>query len=141
MQTQARTPSLDAPDPPSALTMDLAGLVGVLVSLRGPSRTVDQVVEAMLGGPCVVPLVSLSAVISSRWLSDETPAYTSGGGALSVLARRRGCRVRTSMDGSRHRAEATDSATGASAVAHAPTEGGAGLAAICSLAAKEAVRA
>lgn len=141
MQTQARIPAAERHAQPAAGAMDLADLVSVLVSLRSPSRAVDEVVEVMLGGSSVVPVVSRSAVISARWLSGETPAYTAGGGALSVLARRRGYRVHVSREDGRFRAEAWNLATGGSAIAAAATEGGAGIAAICSLASKETFRA
>jgi len=138
MHTEALNPQADPR--PAAAAMDLADLVSVLVSLRAPSRQVDNVVEAMLGGPSVLSVISPAAVISSRWLSAETPAYTAGGNALSVLARRRGYRIHLSRDGERHVAEVRNLATGMQATASAITEGGAGVAAVCCLASKETAR-
>lgn len=122
------------PSPPSP-SIGLADLVGTLISLPIPSREVDEVVEAMLGGD--EPRASLrpSDLRSGRWLSAETPAYTAGGGALAVLARRRGLKVRTWTAAGRGYAVATSSR--GEARASALSEAGAGLAAIVRMAAEE----
>ena len=122
---------------PAQAAMDLADLVSLVVSLGAPSREVDEVVEAMLGGDETSLTVSASSVISSRWLSAETPAYTAGGHALSVLAHRRGYRVSAAAGGTGYRAEAWVPGTAKRSCASARTEGGAGIAAIASLAIKE----
>lgn len=130
--------SLNAPPPRlTKASIDLADLVSLLVSMDAPSRIADEIVETMLGGEKVSPAINSAAVIAGRWLSEETPAYTAGGQALSVLARRRGYRISTSRDGNGFRAEAWSLSGGAKASASARLEGAAGIAAIVSLTRKE----
>ncbi len=119
----------------SVRDIDIADLIGLLVSLEAPSRDVDNIVEIMVAGEKVLPSASLGAVVSSRWLSGETPRYTAGGQALSVLARRRGCRISCVPSGNGYSSEAWNLRTGVRTSASARLEGAAGIAAIIRLAA------
>jgi len=126
------------PRPASGLTVDLADLVQSLISLEVPSREIDHVVEAMLGGSDAHPEIGVAPVVASRWLADETPTYTAGGPAASVLARRRGYRLTVEGSGASWSAEARNLRTGTTCRAMARIEGAAAVAAIAGLAAKEA---
>lgn len=126
-----------APPASPRLTVDLADLVQSLVSLEAPSREIDHVVEAMLGGGKACHEIGTVPVVAARWLADETPAYTAGGAAVSVLARRRGYRLSTEGAGQAAIAEARNLRTGACCRATARIEGAAAVAAIAGLAAKE----
>lgn len=117
----------------AAAPIDLADLVSLLVSMQEPSRVVDCVVEAMLGGERAHQTVTPATVITGRWLAQQAPEYTAGGQALSVLARRRGMKVRCVPDGRGFRAESYEPQSGRSASAVARTEGCAGVAAIARL--------
>lgn len=124
---------------PATAVMDLADLVSLVVCLDAPSRQVDEVVEVMLGGDKAALEINAAAVISARWLSEEIPTYSAGGRALSVLAHRRRFRIATvEVEGRGWKAEAwKPGPAGISSTAFAPTEGGAGIAAIASLTIKE----
>lgn len=138
MENAALNPILDSSCAIGAgPTLDLGDLVLSLVSLKAPSRSLDHVVEAMLGGDSVRPSIGTAAVTDARWLSAQTPAYTQGGSAVSVLARRRGYRLSVERWGSGTMAEARNIRTGEAAKAIALTEGGAAAAAVASLAARE----
>lgn len=141
MEKAAPVPIL-APPPigAAALTVDLADLVQSLVSLKAPSRELDHVVEAMLGGDAVKARIGTASVLDARWLAGETPAYTAGGPASSVLARRRGYRLSVTEETGALIAEARDLRTGALARATATLEGAAAAAAIASLAAMEMLK-
>jgi len=116
------------PFPHDEQMIDLADLAGAILSMKMPSRQIDEIVEIMLAGREVLVGVSASEVLSAKWLSSEVPCYTAGGSALSLLARRRGCRLTISSEEGGYRAVATSRQKTASA--SAVTEGGAGIAAI-----------
>lgn len=82
------------PASPSGKKFDLAHLVALLVSLREPSRDADRIVNFMLAGSSVLPIIASMEVRLSNWMSaDAIPAYTAGGRAVFVLAHRLGMKM------------------------------------------------
>lgn len=80
---------------PTSNWIDLADLTSIVASLKGPDRHVDAIIDAMLAGKSVVKRLTTSHLKDSQWLSDESPAYTSGGSPLRVLLQRRGLKSRS----------------------------------------------
>lgn len=114
-------------------TIDTGDLVAALVSLRGPSRAVDEMINAMLGGRSARHDAERGAFVMGAWLADETLAFTAGGSAVDVLALRLGATIEATARGGGFRAVAKDPHTGIECAASAPTEGGAACAALAVL--------
>lgn len=92
-----QTPNIPAHDQAkqSSQWIDLADLTSIVASLKGADRHVDAIIDAMLAGKSVISTLTLSHLKDSQWLSDESPAYTSGGAPVRVLLQRRGVKSNT----------------------------------------------
>lgn len=110
--------------------VDLADLTSLIASLTGPDRSVDVVVDAMLGGPKVLGRLTKENIQNLRWLADESPSYTAGGAPLRVLLQRRGYRASTTQVGSAFHTVLTCASTSVSKSASGQTEGVATLLAL-----------
>lgn len=112
----------NAPEAQASDWVDLADLTSLVASLTGPDRTVDLVLDAMLGGTIVLERLTREDIRNMRWLASESPAYTAGGGPLRVLLQRRGYRAATIQSGSAYQTTVTSSSTGSSKSASGHTE-------------------
>lgn len=78
----------------SSLTLDLnfeiTDLVAELISLQEPSRSLDQVIDVMIGGNSFREKISLFSVRSNKWLYTETPYYTRDIKSVVCLAAKHG---------------------------------------------------
>jgi len=112
---------------------DLADLVSSLVSLNSPSRAVDQVIEAMLGGDAARSEIAPISVLGNKWLYSETPYYTRDMKSVEGLAARRGVTFSTEKATAGFSATASMPKTGQRRTASSSLATAAAIAAIASL--------
>lgn len=112
---------------------DLADLVSSLLSLKTPSRALDQIVETMLAGNEVRAEISRISVVGNKWLYSSTPYYTRDIKSVEVLAARRGVKYSTQKSDAGFSVSANMPKTGKTVTAASPFEAGAVIAAIAGL--------
>lgn len=110
---------------------DSADLVSSLLELQKPSRSIDQVVEIMLGGDQVRDKITAMSVLGNKWLFSETPFYTRDNKAVDMLAARRGVIYTLDKTGMGYLATAIHQKSGRRKTASASMATTAALAAIC----------
>lgn len=112
--------------------IDLAHLVCALVSTREPSRGLDKVIHAMIGGREPLATASHTDIRLATWIED-IPPYTMGGRSVAALARRLGVGIGVEPCDGGFLARVWGADGTFSVVA--PTEGGAACAALARFAA------
>ena len=113
-----------------AAWIDLADLAGLLASAGPVPANADQIVDAMLAGPAVVPRLSVADLRASQWMMSSTPRYLDAGPALRVLMQKRGLRFTVASDGPNFLARVERPGTARSCDATAQSEGRAAVLAL-----------
>lgn len=109
---------------------DISDLVACLIATEAPTRTIDQIVEIMLGGDQVRHEISTISVLGNKWLYCETPFYTRDYNAVEKLAARRGVVCELEQSGIGYSVAAIHQRTGKRSIAVASLATSAALAAI-----------
>jgi hypothetical protein len=111
---------------------DSADLVSSLLAMDAPSRSIDQVVEIMLGGDQVRHEIPSISVLGNKWLYSETPFYTRDYKAVEMLAAKLGVISTLEKTGIGYVVTAIHHKSGKRKTASASMATTAALAAICS---------
>lgn len=108
--------------------IDKSDLLGLVLSMDQPSRALDEVIHLMIGGETIQERVSVSDVLSSKWLSCSVPAYTQNSEEVVRIGKLHGVRFFVEEDHKGFQVQAR--AAEKTATAHSPRIENASLASL-----------